>query len=62
MNDYKDRLMKRAEKFSQERGIAMTTLGFKIANDGKFFGRLANDGGCTMDTYFKAMEWFDENE
>ena len=40
----------------------MTTLGFKIANDGKFFGRLANDGGCTMDTYLKAMDWFDENE
>ena len=46
MPSTKDRLLKRAEAFAKEQGIALSTLGQIVMKDGKFFKRLEN-GDCT---------------
>ncbi|TNF16795.1 MAG: hypothetical protein EP320_00600 [Rhodobacteraceae bacterium] len=50
-----------AKAYKTHRGLKMSSLGAYSANDGKFFTRLEQGGGCTIKTAQKVIDWFDQN-
>lgn len=54
-------LHKLAELMSADRGLSIGTIGLYAAKDGKFFGRIAGGGGCTLRTANRVVRWFSEN-
>ena len=61
--DFKADLIRRAKAHCRMRGIALATLGSRVANDGKFFDRIENrGGGFTVETYRRFLEHFEKHE
>lgn len=56
--DYRTELLTIASKYCELTGKSRSTIATKVMNDGKFFDRIENGAGCTMDTYEKVMRWF----
>ncbi len=50
-----------AESYATHRGLKLSTLGIYVANDGKFFARLAEGFDCRTKTAAKVGRWFSEN-
>lgn len=59
--DYKNTILKTAAEYCELSGRARSGVANSIMNDGKFFDRIEQGGGCTMDTYQRVMGWFAEN-
>jgi hypothetical protein len=51
-----------AESYCAATGTEITTLGRIIVNDGKFFPRIKNGGGCNLNTHQNVMNWFKEHK
>lgn len=56
-----DQLIELARAFASHRGLSLSTVSTYAANDGKFFGRLANGSGCTVKRAATLLTWFDHN-
>ena len=54
--DYRTELLNLGKRAEAATGLALATIGFKVAKDGKFFDRLEAGGGCTVDTYLAAKK------
>ncbi len=50
-----------AESYATHRGLKLSTLGNYVANDGKFFARLAEGFDCRTKTAAKVGRWFSDN-
>lgn len=48
-----------AEAYAAHTGRKLSTLGAYTVNDGKFFERLNEGGGCTLKTAARVLAWFD---
>lgn len=59
--DYRKELLDVANRFCTLTGKARGTIGNAVAKDARFFDRIEEGGGCTVDTYQNVMRWFDEN-
>lgn len=53
-------LLADAERYSKASGKKLSTIGRYAADDGKFFGRLANGGTCTLAKYKQVQAWLAE--
>lgn len=51
-------LLQAAEAYAKRKGIALSTLGARLVNDGKFFKTIQSGGGCTHDRYMFLMAIF----
>jgi hypothetical protein len=54
-------LLKLAEALSRHRNWSLSTVALYAANDGKFFKRIAESGGCTLRTAQRVVGWFAAN-
>ena len=54
----REKLIEDAEAFCRTNGGSLTTLGNTVANDGKFFSRLARGGDCTTSVYERFQAYF----
>ena len=55
MTDYRGILLGKAQAVSAKTGLALATIGTRVAKDGKFFDRISSGGGFTMDTYLNVL-------
>uniref|UniRef100_A4WS10 Uncharacterized protein n=1 Tax=Cereibacter sphaeroides (strain ATCC 17025 / ATH 2.4.3) TaxID=349102 RepID=A4WS10_CERS5 len=46
---------------SRHRNWSLSTVAIYASNDGKFFKRVAEGGGCTLRTAQRVVGWFSEN-
>lgn len=60
--DYRQELLSYALDYCANNGMKISTLGRLIMNDGKFFDRIQNGGGCTFDSYLRIKSWFAANK
>jgi len=51
-------LVQLAQTYSLRVHLSLSRIGFLAANDGKFFGRLANGKTCTLRTSDRVLQWF----
>jgi hypothetical protein len=56
----RDRLLLTARTFADARGLSLARVGTLVANDGKFFTRLAAGRDCTTGMFDKTLRWFAE--
>lgn len=56
------KMLEKASDYCVSKGLSKSTLGRFIVNDGKFFDRIEQGGGCTMETYEKVMSWLSTNK
>lgn len=59
--NWRDEVLELAQKYCEEQGIMLTTLGGRIVNDADFFPHLKNGGGCTADKLVQVMNWLNDN-
>lgn len=50
-----------AQSYSAFVNLSLSRIGFLAANDGKFFGRLANGKTCTLRTSDRVLQWFSDH-
>lgn len=50
-----------ASTLAAHRNWSIGTVGAYAANDGKFFLRIEEGGGCTLRTARKVLDWLSEN-
>lgn len=54
-------LLKLAKALAAHHNWSLSTMGLYAANDGKFFVRIAEGGGCTLRTAAQIMQYFCRN-
>jgi hypothetical protein len=54
-------ILELAKTYASHTGRRLSTLGAYSVNDGKFFERLRNGGGCTLKTAARVLAWFAAN-
>ena len=59
--DYRDHILTLANAYCEATGRSLARVSTIVRNDGKFFRRLGEGAGCTMDTYAKCLRWFSEH-
>lgn len=59
--DYRENIIQAKNRYCEITGLAAATVATKVMNDGKFFDRVEEGKGFTMDTYEKVMRWFQDN-
>lgn len=57
----KQALVHLAETYAAHHNLALSTVSTYAANDGKFFGNLKGDAGCTLSKAERVVAWFSEN-
>ena len=57
--DYRVELITLGHKAAKATGLSLKTIGAKTAKDGKFFDRIKEGGGCTVDTYLSVKGWLE---
>jgi hypothetical protein len=55
-------MLAKADAYCERHDISLTRLGILIVNDGKFFTKVRETSNCTIKTYRKVMNWFEENK
>lgn len=61
MENYRNELIDRVDVYCAAAGVTREYVAAKIVNDGRFFKRLEDGKGCTVDTYLKVKRWLIEN-
>lgn len=56
--DYRTHLLTLARAYGDATHRSLARVSTLVRNDGKFFRRLNEGAGCTMDTYAKCLRWF----
>lgn len=51
-------LLTLAQAISGHQNWSLSTVSIYAANDGKFFKRIAEGGGCTLRTAQRVLSWF----
>lgn len=59
--NWRENILGLAKKACDAHNISLATLGNKIFNDADFFPSIKEGRNCGMNTYFKAIAWFDKN-
>jgi len=59
--DYRSQLLVLGRAYAEATGRSLPRVATQVRNDGKFFKRLEDGGGCTMDTYGRCIQWFADN-
>ena len=57
----KQMLVELAEVYAAHRGLKLSTVSTYVASDGKFFGALKKEAGCTLARAERVVTWFDKN-
>lgn len=57
--DYRSELLNLGARTEKATGLSLKTIGAKAAKDGKFFDRIKDGGGCTVDTYLSVKGWLE---
>lgn len=57
----RDHLLTLAHGYAAARAISLARVSTLVRNDGKFFRRLGEGAGCTLETYELALAWFDRH-
>lgn len=55
----KQMLVELAEAYAAHRGLKLSTVSTYVAADGKFFGSLKKEAGCTLARAARVLAWFD---
>ncbi len=58
--DYREHILTLADAYCIATNRSLARVSTIVRNDGKFFRRLREGAGCTMDTYQKCLRWFSE--
>ena len=59
--NYRAHILTLARLYCEATGRSLSRVSTVVRNDGKFFRRLDEGAGCTMDTYGKCLRWFSEH-
>ena len=59
--DYRSHILTLANAYCIATNRSLARVSTIVRNDGKFFRRLGEGAGCTMDTYAKCLRWFSEH-
>lgn len=59
--DYRSQLLAVAKAYASARDLSLARVSTLVRNDGKFFKRLEEGAGCTMETFQRTLEWFSSN-
>jgi hypothetical protein len=60
-DEMRQALVKRAEEYCAQTGVAIYTLGRTLGKGKGFFKEIANGRNFTVGTYTEVMAWFDTN-
>ena len=58
--NYRTDLIALAEAYAAARGLSVARVATLARNDGKFFRRLQEGAGCTVETYQGLLQWFSD--
>jgi hypothetical protein len=59
--ELKAHMVKVGTRFSVATGLASSTVGMRVARDGRFFDRLTDGRGFTVKTYDNVLQWFSDH-
>lgn len=59
--DYRAQLIALADAYREHTGRSQARVATIILDQSKFFARIAEGGGCTVDTYLTVKAWFAAN-
>lgn len=59
--DYRSRLTTLADRYARATNRSLARVSTLVRNDGKFFDRLKDGRGCTVDTYESSLQWFSDH-
>lgn len=59
--DYRAALVYLARTYATATNRSVARVSTLVRNHGGFFDRLERGQGCTMDTFFEVLEWFERN-
>lgn len=59
--DYRKQILRLADIYANRTGRSTARIATLIHNQGQFFERLEEGKGCTVDTFLKALCWFEAN-
>lgn len=54
-------LISLAETYTAHRNLSEATVSNRVASHARLFKRLRDGKGCTLATYYKALNWFDRH-
>lgn len=58
--DWRHELLEAVDRYCETTGRARSGVGTMVLNDPKFFDRIGEGKGCTVDKYQKVMQWLRE--
>lgn len=60
--DYKQNLIRMAKAYKAEHGYSLTYISNHIVGNSDFFENLEKGGDCKLETYQRALKFFNENK
>ena len=57
--NWRQKLLEQADRWCAATGLSRATLGTKAAGGGRFFERIEQGKGCTVDTYQRVLDWIE---
>lgn len=58
---WREDVLRTASEWEKKTGRKRSGAASEIMNDAKFFDRIEDGGGCTVDTLERVERWFKEN-